>query len=142
MATDAPLGLPHDPVAGDDTRHAVEQITDQLAAAAGPTDSTVGSETDVVEGRAHWSASQRIPVNTYETTEAMVIVAPMPGVMADDVDVSVRGRQVTLRARLRSAAPKPYLIHEWDYGDYERSPRSRGTTRVGSRRRWGTVSWR
>jgi len=57
----------------------------------------------------------------YETTDAMVIVAPLPGVMAEDVEVSVDDRRVTLRAAMRSMAPKDYLLHEWHYGPYERT---------------------
>lgn len=65
--------------------------------------------------------TQRIPLNVYETTEAMVIVAPMPGVQAADVEVAVDGDgHLHLTARLRTAAPKDYLLHEWDYGSYER----------------------
>jgi HSP20 family protein len=63
---------------------------------------------------------QRILVNGYSTDEAIVLVAPMPGVLPDDVEIVVDGRQVTLRAALRTDAPKPYFLHEWDYGDYER----------------------
>ncbi len=67
------------------------------------------------------NGSQSIPVNMYETTDALVIVAPMPGVSAEDVEVSVDGDTVLLRAALRTAAPKTYLLHEWEYGLYERS---------------------
>lgn len=67
------------------------------------------------------TGAQRIPLNVYETTEAMVIVAPMPGVQAEDVAVAVDGQgHLHLSARLRTAAPKDYLLHEWDYGAYER----------------------
>jgi HSP20 family protein len=64
---------------------------------------------------------QRILVNGYTSDEAIVLVAPMPGVQPDDVEIVIDGRQVTLRAALRTDAPKPYFLHEWDYGDYERT---------------------
>jgi HSP20 family protein len=65
---------------------------------------------------------QRVPVNMYETEDALVIVAPMPGVTADDVEIVVEADQLTVKAQLRSAAPgKHYVMHEWDYGGYERS---------------------
>lgn len=64
---------------------------------------------------------QPVPVNVYETTEALVVVAPLPAVMPDDVEVTLAGRQLTIRAALRSAAPKQYLISEWSYGPYERT---------------------
>jgi HSP20 family molecular chaperone IbpA len=65
--------------------------------------------------------TQRIVVNGYTTAEAIVLVAPMPGVVADDVEIVVEGTTVTLRAALRTDAPKDYFLHEWDYGSYERT---------------------
>jgi len=63
---------------------------------------------------------QRLPVNMWETTGAVVVVAPMPAVMADDVDVVLEGRRLTISADCRTEAPKDYLLHEWHYGPYER----------------------
>lgn len=63
---------------------------------------------------------QVVPVNMYETSEALVLVAPMPAVMPGDVTIEVRPGRVRIWAHLRSAAPKDYLLHEWDYGGYER----------------------
>ena len=63
---------------------------------------------------------QNVPVNVYETSGALVIVAPLPAVTADDVSVELAGGKVRFWARLRSAGPREYLIHEWDYGGYER----------------------
>ncbi|MCU1426774.1 MAG: heat shock protein Hsp20 [Actinomycetia bacterium] len=65
--------------------------------------------------------TQTIPINAYETSQALVVVAPMPGVMPEDVDVIIDADCVVLEARLRSPAPRDYLIHEWDYGGYRRS---------------------
>jgi HSP20 family molecular chaperone IbpA len=64
---------------------------------------------------------QRIPLNAYETSHALVVVAPMPGVMPEDVDVVIDGECLVLESRLRTDAPKDYVIHEWDYGSYRRS---------------------
>jgi HSP20 family molecular chaperone IbpA len=61
-----------------------------------------------------------VPVNMYEAEQALVLVAPLPGVMADDVEVVVEGRRATISAAMRSSAPKDYLLHEWHYGPYER----------------------
>ena len=66
---------------------------------------------------------QSVPVNVYEATEAVVVVAPLPAVTPDDVYVEVRpGDPATLRfwAHVRSAGPRDYLVHEWEYGGYER----------------------
>jgi HSP20 family molecular chaperone IbpA len=63
---------------------------------------------------------QTVPVNVYETSEALVIVAPLPAVTAADVTIELHGECVRFWARLRSAGPRDYLVHEWDYGGYER----------------------
>jgi HSP20 family protein len=63
---------------------------------------------------------QRLPVNMWETDNAVVVVTPMPAVMADDVDVVLEGCTLTIAADCRTEAPKDYLLHEWHYGPYER----------------------
>lgn len=62
----------------------------------------------------------QVPVNVYEAGEALVVVAPLPGVRPEDVDVSLDGTHLTITAAMRSAAAKDYLVHEWHYGPYER----------------------
>ena len=64
---------------------------------------------------------QHVPVNVYEAERALVIVAPLPGVMADDVTVVVEGGSATISAAMRTTAEKDYLVHEWHYGPYERT---------------------
>lgn len=63
----------------------------------------------------------RVPVNVYESDNALVIVAPLPGVMPDDVAVTIEPGRVTITADMRSPAPKEYLLHEWHYGPFERT---------------------
>ena len=63
---------------------------------------------------------QSVPVNVYETTEAVVLVAAMPAVRAEDVTIELTDGMVRLTADLRTAAPKDYLVHEWAYGGYQR----------------------
>ena len=65
-------------------------------------------------------APQKVPVNVYETTAALVVVAPMPAVTADDVNVELRGNVLRFYAHVRSAGPRDFLVHEWEYGGYER----------------------
>ncbi|CAN5669979.1 hypothetical protein BH24ACT2_BH24ACT2_14820 [soil metagenome] len=64
---------------------------------------------------------QQVPINMYEAEQAVVLVAPLPGVMADDITVVVEGSSVTIAADLRTRAVKDYLLHEWHYGPYERT---------------------
>jgi HSP20 family protein len=63
---------------------------------------------------------QTVPVNVYETDEALVVVAPVPAVQPEDVTIELWPGRLRLTAHLRSAPPRNYVIHEWDYGGYER----------------------
>jgi len=63
---------------------------------------------------------QHVPVNVYETGDALVVVAPLPAVRPSDVTIDLTPGRLRITAHLRSAAPKDYLVHEWDYGGYER----------------------
>lgn len=65
--------------------------------------------------------TMQVPVNVYEAEQALVVVAPLPGVRAEDVDVSVEDGRLRIAAAMRSPAAKDYLVHEWHYGPYERS---------------------
>lgn len=81
------------------------------------------SHSEVQEATATTEATmrpQRVPVNVYETTGALVVVAPLPAVTADDVTIELRPGKLRFWAHLRSAAPREYLVNEWDYGGYER----------------------
>jgi HSP20 family molecular chaperone IbpA len=81
------------------------------------------SHQDVVEATAATEAAmppQKVPVNVYEATGALVVVAPLPAVTAEDVTVEVRPGTLRFWASLRSAGPREYLVHEWEYGGYER----------------------
>lgn len=63
---------------------------------------------------------QKVPVNVYEATGALVIVAPLPAVTADDVTIELRPGCLRFWASLRSSGTREYLIREWEYGGYER----------------------
>lgn len=63
---------------------------------------------------------QPVPVNVYETDGALVIVAALPAVRPSDVTIDVWPGRLRITAHLRSAPPRAYLVHEWDYGGYER----------------------
>lgn len=64
--------------------------------------------------------TQPFPVNVYETNGALVIVAALPGVMADDIELTLEPGRLTVHAAMRSSAPKDYVVHEWTYGPYDR----------------------
>jgi HSP20 family molecular chaperone IbpA len=75
------------------------------------------------DGRAGETGGEtmRVPVNVYEAEEALVVVAPLPGVMPGDISVDVVEGQLRIAASMRSPAAKDYLIHEWHYGPFERT---------------------
>ena len=62
-----------------------------------------------------------VPVNVYESDGAIVVIAPLPGVMEDNIEVRLDGRELTISATMRAPAPKQYLVHEWHYGPFERT---------------------
>jgi len=63
---------------------------------------------------------QQVPVNMYEAPEALVVIAPFPAVTTDNVIVEVHPGVLRIAASLRSAGPRDYLLHEWEYGGYDR----------------------
>ena len=63
---------------------------------------------------------QRVPVNVYETSAALVIISPLPAVTAQDVTIELHPGTLRFWASLRSAPPREYLTHEWEYGGFER----------------------
>jgi HSP20 family molecular chaperone IbpA len=56
----------------------------------------------------------------YEASAALVVLAPMPAVTADDVTVELREGILRFWSHVRSAGPREFLLNEWDYGGYER----------------------
>jgi HSP20 family protein len=81
------------------------------------------SQQEVRDSTAATEASmrpQQVPVNLYETSEALVLVAPLPAVQPSDVCVEVRDGCVRFWAHVRSSGTREYLLHEWEYGGYER----------------------
>jgi HSP20 family molecular chaperone IbpA len=63
---------------------------------------------------------QTVPVNVYETQGAVVVIAPLPAVQAEDVAIDLQSGRLRITAALRSAPPRTYLVHEWEYGGYDR----------------------
>ncbi len=63
---------------------------------------------------------KQVPVNMYETEGAIVLVLPLPGVMADDISIDIQDTRVHVNAAQRTPAEKDYITHEWHYGPYER----------------------
>lgn len=61
--------------------------------------------------------------DVYETEEGVTLQAEMPGVAADDIDVTLEKGVLTIRGRTREDAHEGYrqVYAEYLYGDYERA---------------------
>jgi HSP20 family protein len=66
---------------------------------------------------------QKLPVNVYETTGGLMVVAPMPGIEAEDIAITITGEHLTIQGRMRGPRQeeRTYLQHEWHYGPYSRT---------------------
>ncbi len=66
---------------------------------------------------------QRIPVKMFRTSDRLMVTAPMPGVVPEDILVEVtENRRLVLQAELRGALKdiKELLLDEWSVGGYYR----------------------
>jgi HSP20 family molecular chaperone IbpA len=84
---------------------------------------TQPSHQEVVDSRAATERTMRtqsVPVNVYETSGALVVLSPLPAVTAQDVTIELREQTLRFWAHVRSAPPREYVTHEWEYGGYER----------------------
>ena len=64
-----------------------------------------------------------IPVNLYQNDRELVVVAPMPGVAADDIAIEVTAEgEMTLTCAEHGIGQEriDYLLREWSYGPYLR----------------------
>ena len=71
--------------------------------------------------RTSWSAPA---IDMYQTDDEVVVKAAIPGLKADDVQISVTGDTLTLRGEYKDkgeASEKAYHIRERRYGIFERS---------------------
>lgn len=62
-------------------------------------------------------------VDIYEDSEAIVVVADMPGVNEGSVDITLDKGVLTINGYVEPSAPEGYSLAyaEYDVGDYERS---------------------
>ncbi|MBN1180289.1 MAG: Hsp20/alpha crystallin family protein [Anaerolineae bacterium] len=64
----------------------------------------------------------RLPVDVYKTPEEIVIVASLPGLLPEEVDISIEGDTLTIRGELRPPLDNvEYLFQERPYGYFARS---------------------
>lgn len=68
---------------------------------------------------------QIVPVNAFETgDDGLMVVAPMPGLQADDIQIRLADDVLTLQGRRTPGQEdRRHLLHEWSYGPYARTIR-------------------
>jgi len=63
-------------------------------------------------------------IDMYQTEDAVVVKATLPGLMAEDVDITITGETLTLRGEYKQENEQNnarYHIREQHYGSFERS---------------------
>jgi HSP20 family protein len=64
----------------------------------------------------------RLPLDVYTTPEEIVIVASLPGLTPDEVDIAIEGDTLVIRGELRSPLENvEYLFQERPYGVFLRT---------------------
>ncbi|MSR83830.1 MAG: Hsp20/alpha crystallin family protein [Candidatus Latescibacteria bacterium] len=60
--------------------------------------------------------------DVYETPEEIVVVAELPGVSEESLDITLENRELTIRGTVATAVPTNYrlIYNEYGEGDYER----------------------
>lgn len=72
-------------------------------------------------GRAQWA--QGYPVDLYETGEEVVLEMAVPGIRVEDLDISIEGRQLTIRGALpqTGSEDRRYWLQSIPRGEFQRS---------------------
>lgn len=80
-----------------------------------------------IQPRGNWttpSTAQALAVDMYETSEEVVVTTALPGVEAEDVDVSVAGDTLTIKAKSSTeeeVQEANYIRRERHFGSFARS---------------------
>ena len=64
----------------------------------------------------------RLPLDVYTTADEIVLVASLPGLTPDEVDIAIEGDLLTIRGELRPPLENvAYLFQERPYGAFSRA---------------------
>lgn len=64
----------------------------------------------------------RLPLDAYTTPEEIVIIASLPGLTPDEVDIALEGDTLTIRGQLRPPLENvEYLFQERGFGSFSRT---------------------
>ena len=78
----------------------------------------------LAEGERRVRRGVRLPLDAYGTDEEIVIIAPVPGVDPDDVEITLEGDTLTIRGEFKAPIENvDYLLNERPYGPFERNLR-------------------
>ena len=66
--------------------------------------------------------AQNIPVRIYQSDNHIMLMAPMPGLEAEDISVTIAGELVTIRGEERGPRQheRDLIVDEWTVGPYFR----------------------
>jgi HSP20 family protein len=74
------------------------------------------------EGPASTSRPARLPLDAYVTADEIVIVANVPGVKPEDVEITIEGDSLTIKGqRLPLAKDVNYVLQERGFGPFQRT---------------------
>lgn len=84
-------------------------------------------EESIVRPRGTWRRGTpeeplRLPVDVYTTPEEIVVTASLPGLLPEEVDITLEGDTLTIRGELRPPLDNvEYLFQERSYGHFSRT---------------------
>lgn len=65
-----------------------------------------------------------LPIDVYSTDEELVVVASVPGIDPDDVEITVEGDTLTIKGELKGPMDNVgYIVQERSYGAFSRTLR-------------------
>lgn len=63
-----------------------------------------------------------VPVNIAETDTEVTVQAPLPGMSPDDIEINMRGQNLTIKAQVKNPSDRRELLRrEWGSGPFQRS---------------------
>jgi HSP20 family protein len=66
--------------------------------------------------------TNRLPLDVYSTAEELVIIASVPGVEAEDVDISIEGDNLHIKVEYKAPLENvSYIFQERTHGTFERT---------------------
>ena len=79
---------------------------------------------DEAYGRRNYRGSNgqawQLPIDAYTTEDSIVLLADVPGLKPEDLEVTLEGDTLTIRGELKNATQNNYLLRERMNGKFER----------------------